>query len=123
MKGLTVTTFDRQFRKRLLAEKTQVEMELGVLEQELENKGDYSLGEGDPAIYEWEMNLARRRELRSKLIELDEALQRLDAGKYTVCAVCGLEIEEGRLELLPATKVCSRCARGGRGARRPRSTG
>jgi DnaK suppressor protein len=115
-----VTSSKKQFRDRLNAEKAQTDEELAGVEKRLENKGDYTLGEGDPSIYEWEMNLARRRELRAKQSELNQALERLQSGQYTVCSICGEEIEEARLELLPTTTVCSRCARGGRTDRSPR---
>lgn len=105
---------DTRFRDRLLAERAQVELELASVESRLENKGDYTLGEGDPAIYEWEMNLARRRELLAQQADLNRALQRLDAGQYRICSLCEREIEEARLELLLTTRTCSECARGGR---------
>jgi RNA polymerase-binding transcription factor DksA len=47
---------------------------------------------------------------RAELDALDAARTRLDSGIYGVCASCGGPIGEGRLEALPATEVCIRCA-------------
>jgi DnaK suppressor protein len=101
-----------QYRKRLEAQIEEVERDLAQLEERLGEKGDYSLGEGDPSIYLWEMNLARRQRLQARLDELRAAVARLQAGTYETCSRCGEQIESGRLELLPTTRVCSRCARG-----------
>ena len=46
----------------------------------------------------------------AELAALDAAAARLEAGTYGVCAVCGKEIAAGRLEALPATTTCIRCA-------------
>lgn len=43
--------------------------------------------------------------------ELLLALQRLDDGTYGICAECGRRIPEERLEVMPATRWCVRCAR------------
>jgi RNA polymerase-binding transcription factor DksA len=41
--------------------------------------------------------------------ELQSALGRLDDGHYGVCAECGLDIEDGRLRVLPTALRCSGC--------------
>jgi DnaK suppressor protein len=46
---------------------------------------------------------------RDKLIAIDQALARLDAGDYGVCDECEEEIAAGRLELLPFTRLCVTC--------------
>lgn len=38
------------------------------------------------------------------------ALQRVDAGTYGRCELCGQDIIEERLEVLPFTQYCARCA-------------
>ncbi|MBN1268856.1 MAG: TraR/DksA C4-type zinc finger protein [Kiritimatiellae bacterium] len=43
------------------------------------------------------------------LYEIDEALQRLEAGTYGTCEVCSDPIEKPRLEALPFAKLCVKC--------------
>lgn len=106
-----VSELNNKYRKRLQKETDEVERDLAELENRLAEKGDYSLGEGDPSIYLWEMNLERRQRLQARLAELNKALDRLKRGTYEECSTCGGRIEEGRLELVPTTRMCSRCAR------------
>lgn len=97
-------------RERLQHQLEEAQAELRRLERKLEKEVDYGLGEGDPNIYEREMNLALRRSARAKVRSIQEALHRLREGKYGLCARCGREIEPERLEILPDTDRCKRCA-------------
>jgi RNA polymerase-binding transcription factor DksA len=111
---VAVSDLNENYRKRLQKEIDEVERGLADLDARLAEKGDYSLGEGDPSIYLWEMNLARRQRLEARMEELKKSISRLERGTYEECSVCGGRIEEDRLELLPTTRVCSRCARAGK---------
>ncbi len=97
-------------RARLLSERAEVQEELDTLTRRLEVKGDYELGEGDPMIYQWELNLALRERAKQHLAEIDEALAQLDMGIYGRCERCGKQIEPERLAVLSHTTVCSQCA-------------
>jgi RNA polymerase-binding transcription factor len=46
---------------------------------------------------------------REKLTAIDEALSRIDEGCYGICESCEEEIAEGRLALLPFTRLCVTC--------------
>ena len=97
-------------RVRLLAERAEVVQELETLRGRLETKGDYELGEGDPMIYQWELNLVMHDRAQQHLAEIEEALQQLDMGIYGLCEKCGRPIEPERLVVLSHTTVCSQCA-------------
>ena len=43
---------------------------------------------------------------------IDTALSKIERGEYGICKHCGGEIEVGRLEILPHTAICGKCARG-----------
>ena len=108
-----MTTHDEMIaeaRARLLAERAEVMSELESLEARLETKGDYGLGEGDPMVYQWELNLALRDRAQQHLAEIDQALEQLDMGIYGRCERCGKQIEPERLAVLSHTTVCSQCA-------------
>jgi DnaK suppressor protein len=46
---------------------------------------------------------------RDKVLAIDEALGRIDAGTYGVCESCESDIAEARLEALPFTRLCISC--------------
>lgn len=114
-------------RQRLEQELKEAYSELEWLEEELSSKPDYSIGEGDPGIYNYERNMARKAELERRIENIKEALGRLDQGLYGLCERCGQEINPERLKILPDTTLCVRCKReeealrrgglGGRGRR------
>jgi RNA polymerase-binding transcription factor DksA len=63
---------------------------------------------GDTATetVEREQDASVRTHAVAELEEVDAALERLAAGDYGTCAVCGMDIPEDRLELLPQTRFC-----------------
>ena len=81
------------------------------LEKRLKEKADYGPGLGDPAVYLWELNLARRAEARARVTKIREALRKLEEGRYGICTQCGASIDPDRLEALPLTTLCIQCAR------------
>ena len=46
---------------------------------------------------------------REKLIQIEEALERIRRGTYGYCEECGDPIEEARLEAMPLAKYCLAC--------------
>ena len=93
--------------------------QIAKLEGALVDKPDYGIGEGDPAIAEWEMNLALLEQSRDRAAELERALSQAQSGEYGICQECGEPIHPDRLEVLPGTTVCIRCARARAGQRIP----
>lgn len=55
---------------------------------------------------ERELDLGILQSVESELIEVTAALERLDAGTYGICEICGKPIAEGRLEAMPAARYC-----------------
>ena len=45
-----------------------------------------------------------------KVREIDLALERITAGKYGICEICEKRIEKRRLEAVPVTRFCRKCA-------------
>ncbi len=54
--------------------------------------------------------LAFIEKARERLAEVDQALERMEAGTYGTCVVCGATIPEARLEARPASVRCVACA-------------
>jgi RNA polymerase-binding transcription factor DksA len=103
-----------QVRWRIEQELQATRTEVERLDELLKLKGDYGLGRGgDPTVYSWERNLARRERAKGKLKELEAALQRMEEGTYGVCEACGQAIEPERLAALPIATLCIACAHQG----------
>lgn len=98
-------------RSKLVEELESVQNELARIDAQLQERGDYGFGKGDPAVYQWEFNLSLRDRYQKHLEQLEAALVRFDEGRYGICEDCGKTIEEERLEALPFTDVCIVCAR------------
>jgi RNA polymerase-binding transcription factor DksA len=101
-------------RAMLEQELARAKEELSIINQKLEEKGDFGLGQGASTVYEWEMNLALRESVEAKIKSIQVALERLDHGDYGHCEVCGQQIDPDRLEILPHTTLCVQCAQASR---------
>ncbi|NGZ01467.1 MAG: hypothetical protein CV090_00250 [Nitrospira sp. WS238] len=66
---------------------------------------------GDQALMDLERELGiSLMEMRNRRRQsIDEALRRLHEGTYGVCAECGIEISEKRLQAVPFAKLCVEC--------------
>ncbi len=60
--------------------------------------------EGDEVLET--MGLSAQQEMRM----IEAALERLDEGNYGTCVTCGEAISDKRLDVLPYTPFCQRCA-------------
>jgi RNA polymerase-binding transcription factor len=47
---------------------------------------------------------------RDELIKVKQAIARIDNGEYSICVVCGEPIGQARLQILPFTDKCIKCA-------------
>ena len=75
----------------------------------------------EPVSKDWEESATEREDVevleglgdagKREIAAIRAALRRMDEGEYGFCVKCGAEIPEQRLDLLPATPFCSKCAR------------
>ena len=56
--------------------------------------------------YERELDEGLEEDAREQLREVEDALARIEAGTYGICAVCGKKIPLERLEAVPWTTLC-----------------
>ena len=100
-----------QVNRRLRAQLQEALKELEQLDARLLQKADYGPGKGDPAIYEWEFTLAQRQTAQARVETIRQAMLKANEGRYGVCEQCGSAIDPERLEILPLTTLCIKCAR------------
>jgi RNA polymerase-binding transcription factor DksA len=74
----------------------------------LQELSSYDQHQADVATetFEREKDLTILDQVEGELADVENALQRLDAGTYGVCEACGEPIGDDRLEALPATRFC-----------------
>ena len=68
--------------------------------------------EGSTIAFELSQASALLEQSRAGLKQIEAALSRIADGSYGLCAVCGAEIPEGRLEARPWTPFCIEHASG-----------
>jgi len=61
-------------------------------------------------VFDQTVNASTLSAAKARLRQVEEALARYDAGTYGVCVECGNEIDIARLEAIPYTPLCLRCA-------------
>jgi RNA polymerase-binding transcription factor DksA len=104
---------DKELRGRLLRRRRELSRRLGRISTDLRHESDpLSLDSEDRAVQQDNDQVLESIGLsaEAELARLDAALRRLDDGRYAICAKCGATIERGRLEAVPYTDRCSRCA-------------
>jgi RNA polymerase-binding transcription factor DksA len=83
----------------------------GIIESSVHTTNDDEHDpEGVTVAFERAQVAGLLEQARAELRALDAASERLAAGTYGTCVRCGGPIAEGRLEALPATTTCIRCA-------------
>ena len=103
-------------RERLLSERADLEATTARIRERLavpqrESGGDIALADQHPAdtaseTEARELDVARVAMFEGRMRMIDEALVRIDRGEYGRCVICGKEIPEERLELIPETPYC-----------------
>lgn len=62
------------------------------------------------AIQAQSMDQEGRRRQKSRLQQIERALERIEEGSFGTCVKCGDEIPTGRLEIVPESALCVQCA-------------
>jgi DnaK suppressor protein len=111
-------------RDRLTVERAQALQRLADLTHDFDamvaasrdtNADDEHDPEGATIAFERSQIEALVRQAQHHLVEIESAVDRLDACTYGTCAACGRPIGEARLEARPAAAVCIECAASKRG--------
>ncbi|HEU5288489.1 MAG TPA: TraR/DksA C4-type zinc finger protein [Candidatus Limnocylindria bacterium] len=82
-----------------------------LTDSQRESGGDISLADQHPAdvateTADRELDTSRGAMFEARIRQIDDALERLEAGTYGTCLVCGQPIPDERLEAIPDTPYC-----------------
>jgi RNA polymerase-binding transcription factor DksA len=97
--------------RRLQNELEKTREQIAKLEASLQEKPNYGLGQGDPAIVRWQLDQAILEQSKERAVSLEQAITKLQQGTYGTCEQCDQPIHPDRLAVLPETKLCIDCAR------------
>ena len=111
------------YRERLLSEKARLNQRIALLEvkedggtrQAMKDSiGELSLYDNHPAdvsseLFERGKDIKLCEDAKIILERVNEAIDLIDTGKYGTCQHCGHDIEKDRLDLIPYTRLCSKC--------------
>jgi DnaK suppressor protein len=64
------------------------------------------------ALQSQQMALELKRQQKARLLQVEQALRRIEAGTYGVCLKCEERISVMRLKVRPEAHLCVRCAGG-----------
>ena len=108
------------FKNRLLEEKNKVisilsmmeDSELGSMEEYGTELSSYDNHPGDlgTEMFMREHDMGLKNKNNDILYEIESSLRSIDEGKYGICEICGNEIGEERLNLVPYIKICMECS-------------
>jgi DnaK suppressor protein len=91
-------------RERLLTELSQT----NVVDRKNLGYGNHMADDATEA-FEQAKDLALRQNLERLLDQVDDALEKFEAGTYGLCEQCGREIDPARLKALPHATLCLSC--------------
>ena len=120
VKAVKLNSEMKKVREELIKEKAQILEELMRLKGGSLNKsskddsGDlsgYSFHMADMAtdLYNREFSLELAEGEGERLYALDDAIKRVDEGKYGKCDMCGQSIPKPRLKVMPQAQYCIKC--------------
>jgi DnaK suppressor protein len=110
-----VTIKPGQIRSRLESDRKRIQDELYQLtgghpvEERREGSPFGKREEEANESMELEKRLALGKRLKSFLVEVERAIQKLDNGTYGLCDKCNMVIAPARLEALPQAILCLSC--------------
>jgi DnaK suppressor protein len=101
-----------KFKKILLKQREDIVGEVKQMvesSKEMGQDGIQDIGDEAANIYNKQVLLSLNENERTRLQEVDEALDRIENGSYGVCEECGGPISLKRLEVRPVAKYCVPC--------------
>jgi len=108
-----------EFKENLEKEKIAIKKQLTTFaDQDPNLKGDWdtrfpdfdgNIEEAADEVEEYASLLPVEFSLETRLRDVNLALAKIKKGEYGRCENCGKKIEEKRLKILPAARICMKC--------------
>jgi len=110
-----MTTTKEELYDVLVGLRTTYQSKLAQLESDnaLDISGTgYTNHQADDAtmVYDQTIDVSTFNAVKTRLRQIEEAVTKHEAGRYGICENCGREIDIARLEAIPYTPFCLRCA-------------
>lgn len=99
-----------EIRERLLTEKAGLQKRVDRIHDHARNPLNADSAEQAAELGNVQVVSALESEAMQELTDIENALHKIDAGTYGVCATCGEDINKERLEARPACAECVDCA-------------
>jgi RNA polymerase-binding transcription factor DksA len=103
----------KELRKKLVDRRNQLHKRIREIRRDLQHIDkplDKDLEEQSLEVVNDEVLDKLEPATRRELQQIMAALERMREGEYGTCVDCGESIAEGRLEAIPETQFCVRCA-------------
>ncbi len=112
----------KYFKQKLLEEREETINTLdaeegnGVHSSMRDYYSELSMYDNHPAdiaseTYEMEMRMNLEDREHKSLLQIENAIEKIDNGTYGKCENCGKDIEFERLDIIPETEVCMKCSK------------
>lgn len=99
------------FKNKLMILKDELTQRVSAIDKDIRHEGmtaDWSEQATERENDEVLESLGHASE--EELLKINQALKRIESGEYFSCSICGNDIPESRLELLPFSTSCVACA-------------
>ena len=96
------------FRRQLLKHRRRL-LEAFQRDESCTDAETFSGDLADQAELESEVFVMSHAPVRETLLEIEQALEKLDSGRYGVCETCNRPIAFARLKAIPWASQCRRC--------------
>lgn len=99
------------FKNKLIILKDELTQRVSAIDKDIRHEGmsaDWSEQATERENDEVLESLGNASE--EELLKINQALKRIETGEYFSCSICGKDIPESRLELLPFSTSCVACA-------------
>lgn len=100
----------KEFRTMLLRLRERLAGQIAALKNDSLNRDDnIDLAEDGTDAFERQFALSLVSSENDSVLEIDEALKKMDDGTYGLCEQCSQPISDPRLKALPFVKLCVGC--------------